>query len=194
MAAPKPDLPVLPFASQADFDAWLATQPDDAPGVWVKFAKRGSGIASLSKAEAVETALRHGWIDGQLGRLDETWWLTRFTPRSPRSIWSQINVAAAERLIAQGRMTPRGLRQVELAKADGRWARAYEPQGRAALPEDLAEALEANPVAKAFFETLTGANRYAVLFRVQAPKRPETRARKIAEMVEMLAAGRKIHG
>jgi uncharacterized protein YdeI (YjbR/CyaY-like superfamily) len=190
----KADLPTLPFASQADFDAWLAAQPDDAPGLWVKFAKKGSGIASVSKAEAIEAALRHGWIDGQLDRLDDTWWLTRFTPRGPRSKWSKINVATAEKLIAAGTMTPRGQRQVDAAKADGRWAAAYAPQSKAEVPEDLAQALAANPKAKAFFETLKGANRYAVLYRIGAVKKAETRARKIAEFVAMLAEHRTFHG
>lgn len=190
----KADLPTLPFAGQAEFETWLGGQPEGAPGVWVKFAKGDSGIASITKAQAVEAALRHGWIDGQLGRLDETWWLTRFTPRGPRSKWSKINVAAAERLIAAGTMTPRGLREVEAAKADGRWAAAYAPQSQAEVPDDLAAALAANPKAKAFFTTLKGANRYAVLYRIGAVKKPETRARKIAEFVQMLAEGRTFHG
>ncbi|MDB5428985.1 MAG: hypothetical protein JWP35_101 [Caulobacter sp.] len=190
----KADLPTLPFESQDAFDAWLAGQPDDAPGLWVKFAKKDSGIASVSKAQAIEAALRYGWIDGQLDKLDDTWWLTRFTPRGPRSKWSQINVATAEKLIKAGRMTARGRRGVDAAKADGRWAAAYQPASKATIPDDLAQALAANPKAKAFFETLTGANRYAVLYRIGAVKKAETRARKIAEFVTMLEEHRTVHG
>ena len=190
----KADLPTLPFESQDAFDAWLAKQPDDAPGLWVKFAKKDAGIASVSKADAIEAALRHGWIDGQLDKLDDTWWLTRFTPRGPRSKWSKINVATAEKLIKAKRMTERGQREVDAAKADGRWAVAYEPASKATVPDDLAKALAANPKAKAFFETLTGANRYAVLYRIGAVKKAETRARKIAEFVTMLEAHRTVHG
>lgn len=190
----KPDLPVLPFESQAAFDAWLSAQPDDAPGLWVKFARKDSGIVSISKAEAIETALRHGWIDGQLDKLDDTWWLTRFTPRKAGSKWSKINVATAEKLIAAGRMTPRGQREADAAKADGRWAAAYAPQSKAEVPPDLAKALDANPRAKAFFETLKGASRYAVLYRIGTVKRAETRARKIEQFVAMLAEHRTVHG
>jgi uncharacterized protein YdeI (YjbR/CyaY-like superfamily) len=190
---PKADLPTLPFPTQADFDAWLSAQPGNSPGLWVKFAKKDSGIDTITKAQAIETALRHGWIDGQLDKLDETWWLTRFTPRGPRSKWSKINVATAERLMAAGCMTPRGQAQVDSAKSDGRWQAAYAPASTAEVPPDLAEALAENPKAKAFFETLTGANRYAVLYRVQEPKKPETRARRIAAFVAMLAEHRKVH-
>ena len=188
------DLPTLPFASQADFDAWLGKQPDDAPGLWVKFAKKDSGIVSVSKAEAIETALRHGWIDGQLDKLDATWWLTRFTPRGPRSQWSKNNVATAETLIKAGKMTAQGQREVDAAKADGRWAAAYAPASKATVPDDLAKAMAANPKAKAFFETLTGANRYAVLYRIGSVKKAETRARKIEQFVAMLAEHRTFHG
>jgi uncharacterized protein YdeI (YjbR/CyaY-like superfamily) len=191
---PGSDLPLLPFPSRAAFEAWLAAQPADSPGLWVKFARPGAGVPSISKAEAVEAALCHGWIDGQLGRIDAQWWKTRFTPRGARSAWSENNRATALRLIAEGRMGPRGLAEVERAKADGRWDAAYAPQSRIAVPDDLQAALDGAPAAAAFFATLDSANRYAVLYRVTTAKKPETRARRIAQLVAMLAEGRRIHG
>ena len=188
------NLPILLFASQAAFAEWLAEQADDAPGAWLRFAKKGAGVASLTKAEAIDAALCHGWIDGQLDKYDAVSWLIRFTPRKARSKWSEVNRTRATELIAAGQMQPRGLAEVERAKADGRWEAAYAPASTAKVPEDLAEALGANPEAKAFFEGLTGANRYAVLYRIGAVKKPETRARKIAEFVALLAKGETLHG
>ena len=189
----KPDQPVIAFASQADWEAWLAAQPADSPGVWVKFAKKSAGAASVTKLEAIESALCHGWIDSQIGRFDEHWFVTRFTPRRPRGRWSEVNRTAAIRLIEADRMQPAGLREVEAARADGRWDAAYAPQSTAQAPPDLQAALDADPRAKAFFEALDGANRYAVLYRVQDARKPETRARRIAQFVAMLSEGRKIH-
>jgi uncharacterized protein YdeI (YjbR/CyaY-like superfamily) len=186
-------LPVLAFADQAAFEAWLADAPPDTPGLWLKLAKQGSGLASLTKAEAIDAALCHGWVDGQLNPYDDLCWLVRFTPRKPRSKWSQKNRERAEQLIAEGRMRPRGLAEVEAAKADGRWAAAYASASRAEVPADLQAALDANPKASAFFATLTGANRYAILYRIGTVKRPETRARKIAEFVAMLERGETFH-
>ena len=165
-----------------------------APGAWLRFAKKGAAIASLTKTEAIDTALCHGWIDGQLDKYDAESWLIRFTPRKARSKWSEVNRTRAEELIAAGRMRQRGLAEVDRAKADGRWAAAYAPASSARVPEDLAQALAANPKAAAFFATLTGANRYAVLYRIGAVKRAETRARKIAGFVAMLERGETIHG
>lgn len=187
-------LPILLFASQAAFAEWLAAQGDDAAGAWLRLAKKGVGVASLTKAEAIDAALCEGWIDGQLDKYDEASWLIRFTPRKARSKWSEVNRTRATELIAAGQMQLRGLAEVERAKADGRWEAAYAPASTAKVPEDLAEALGANPEAKAFFEGLTGANRYAVLYRIGAVKRPETRARKIAEFVAMLARGETVYG
>jgi uncharacterized protein YdeI (YjbR/CyaY-like superfamily) len=179
-------LPIIAFADARAFEAWLAAQPAEAPGLWLKLAKQGNPESRLTKAEAVDAALCHGWIDGQLNPYDEAWWLTRFTPRKPRSKWSRNNRERAEELIAAGRVTPSGLAQIEAARADGRWAAAYASAGKAEVPEDLQAALDANPAAAAFFATLTGNNRYAILYRIGAVKRAETRARKIAEFVAML--------
>jgi uncharacterized protein YdeI (YjbR/CyaY-like superfamily) len=188
------DLPILLFAAQPAFEEWLAQQPEGAPGAWLRFAKKGAAITSLTKAEAIDAALCHGWIDGQLDKYDAESWLIRFTPRKARSKWSEVNRTRAEELIAAGTMRPRGLAEVASAKADGRWASAYAPASSARVPEDLAQALAANPKAAAFFATLTGANRYAVLYRIGAVKRAESRARKITEFVAMLERGETVHG
>jgi len=186
-------LPVIGFAEGRAFEAWLAAQPADAPGLWLKLAKQGSAIASLSKAEAIDAALCHGWVDGQLNPYDEGCWLIRFTPRKPRSKWSQKNRERAEQLIAEGRMCSRGMAEIEAARADGRWDAAYPSASKAEVPPDLQAALDANPDAAAFFATLTGANRYAILYRIGAVKKAETRARKIAQFVDMLARGETLH-
>jgi len=187
-------LPVILFESQAAFEAWLASQPPDVKGAWLRFAKKNASFESLTKAEAIDAALCHGWIDGQLDKYDEQSWLIRFTPRKARSQWSQVNRARAEALIAEGRFLPSGLNQVDQARADGRWDKAYAPASKAQVPEDLQAALEASPAAATFFATLTGANRYAILYRIGAVKRPETRARKIADYVAMLERGETLHG
>lgn len=187
-------LPVVSFASQSEWERWLdASHASADAGVWLKVAKKGSGIASVTHPEALEVALCFGWIDGQRLGHDETWFLQKFTPRRPRSRWSRINRDAATALIAHGRMHPAGLAQVEAAKADGRWDAAYEGQGSATVPEDLQAALDASPKAAAFFATLGSQNRYAILYRVQDAKRPETRARRIASFVAMLEEGKTIH-
>jgi uncharacterized protein YdeI (YjbR/CyaY-like superfamily) len=182
-------LPVLPFASKAAWGEWLAANHATSKGVWLKLAKAGSGIPSVTYAEAVDVALCHGWIDGQKDAYDQAWWLQRFTPRTPRSKWSKINCAKVEALMAAGEMRPAGLTEVEQARADGRWAAAYDSPRTATVPEDLAAALDANPEAAAFFATLKGTSRYAVLFRIHDAKRPATRAKRIEQFVEMLARG-----
>ena len=182
------------FETAQGFGDWLSAQPDDAAGAWLRFARKGAGIASLSKAEAIDLALCHGWIDGQLDKYDAQSWLIRFTPRKARSKWSEVNRTRALELIADGRMTPRGQAEIDRAKADGRWEAAYAPASRIEVPADLRAALDQNPSASAFFATLTGANRYAVLYRIGAVKRPETRARKIAEFVAMLERRETVHG
>lgn len=187
-------LPVMDFADRAAFERWLVSQPSNVPGLWIKFARKGAGLASLSKAEAIDAALCHGWIDGQLDKYDAAHWLVRFTPRKPRSKWSEINRARALQLIEAGRMSEAGLAQVRAAQADGRWDAAYASASKAEVPSDLQEALDNSPNAAAFFSTLTGANRYAILYRINAVKRPETRARKIASFVAMLERGETIHG
>jgi uncharacterized protein YdeI (YjbR/CyaY-like superfamily) len=190
---PAPDLPLLTFPDAEAFEAWLANQAETSAGAWLKFAKAGASERTLSKTDAVDGALAYGWIDGQLGRVDEHYYKIRFTPRTARSAWSQINRERVERLIPLGRMTARGLAEVERAKADGRWDAAYAPQGRAHPDADLLAALDAQPKARAFFDSLDAANRYAVIYRVQRAGGPEKRATKIAELVARMAAGQAFH-
>jgi uncharacterized protein YdeI (YjbR/CyaY-like superfamily) len=188
----KSELPIVEFRSQLEWASWLEENHAQASGVWLKLAKKDSDARTVTYAEAVEEAICYGWIDGQVARHDERYYRQRFTPRRPRSRWSQINRGRAERLTAQRRMKPAGLKQVEAARADGRWDAAYAPPSTAKVPEDLQRALDQNSAAKAFFGTLDGANRYAILYRVEDAKRPETRARRIAEFVAMLAEGRTL--
>jgi uncharacterized protein YdeI (YjbR/CyaY-like superfamily) len=190
---PADDLPALAFASRQAWQDWLAGHHQTSPGLWLKIAKKGAGTSTISYAEALDAALCFGWIDGQKDKLDDEYWLQRFTPRKRRSKWSKINREKAERLIADGRMQPAGLREVEAARADGRWEAAYERQAAATVPPDLARELDRNPAAREFFATLTGVNRYAILYRIQDAKRPETRARRIAKFVEMLAERKTIY-
>ena len=194
MAERRHGLPVLTFGSGENFEEWLEQQPADAAGAWLKLAKKSPSRAGLTKAEAIDAALCYGWIDGQLDKYDDNFWLVRFTPRKARSKWSQVNKRRAEELLAEGRMRQSGLAQIEAAKADGRWAAAYAPASSAKVPADLQDALDNNPRAANFFATLKGANRYAILYRIGSVKRPETRARKIAEYVAMLERGETIHG
>jgi uncharacterized protein YdeI (YjbR/CyaY-like superfamily) len=186
-------LPTIAFASRAEWAAWLADHHDDIDGLWVKFAKKDSGIDSVTYAEAVEVALCYGWIDGQAAAHDDAHWLQRFTPRRARSRWSKINRDKATALIKSGDMRPAGLAEVEAAKADGRWKAAYDSHRTATVPPDLEKALDANRKAKKFFATLTSQNRYAILYRIDEAKRPETRARRISMYVEMLAEGKTLY-
>jgi uncharacterized protein YdeI (YjbR/CyaY-like superfamily) len=193
-AAPRAELPVQAFASPAALERWLHAHHEESPGIWLRLMKKASGQPGVTYAEALDLALAFGWIDGQTKTYDAHSWLRKFVPRGARSIWSKINRAKALVLITEERMQPAGLVQVDRAKKDGRWAAAYDSPSNAKPPADFSAALAASPRAAAFFSTLKGANRYAVLFRVQAPKKPETRARKIREMVAMLEKGEKIHG
>jgi uncharacterized protein YdeI (YjbR/CyaY-like superfamily) len=186
-------LPILTFADARAFEAWLEAQGPIAPGLWLRLAKKGAPARTLTKLEAIDAALCHGWIDGQLDKYDDHTWLIRFTPRKPRGRWSQLNRTRATGLLAEGRMRPAGVAQIEMAKSDGRWDLAYAPASAAEAPPDLAAALDANPKAAAFFATLTGANRYAILYRIGTVKTPEARARKIARFVAMLERGETIH-
>jgi uncharacterized protein YdeI (YjbR/CyaY-like superfamily) len=190
---PQADLPVLGFADQGAWESWLAGRHDESPGIWLKIPKKGSGVPGVSYADALAVALCYGWIDGQKGRLDDEYWLQRFGPRRRGSRWSKINTEKAAELIEAGLMQPAGLREVELAKADGRWDAAYQGQRAMDVPEDLAAELARNEAAGAFFATLSGVNRYAILYRIGDAKRPETRARRIAKYVAMLAAHETIH-
>ncbi len=189
----KPELPILPFASREAWEVWLAEEHATSDGLWLKIAKKGSGIETVTFAEALDVALCYGWIDSQRAGFDGRYFLQRLTPRKPRSTWSQVNREKVAGLIEAGRVKPAGLREVERAKADGRWDAAYEPQSAATVPDDLRLELEGNEGAREFFETLDKANRYAILFRIQDAKKPETRARRIAKYIEMLAEGKKLH-
>src|ERR1700722_18975526 len=187
------ELPVRSFASSADWEAWLAAQPLTSKGAWLKLAKSASGIASVSKPEAIDAALCHGWIDGLVHKFDTDYWLIRFTPRRPKGKWSQINRARALILIKLGRMQSAGMKEVERAKLDGRWKAAYAPQSKATVPEDLQRALDRNPSARRNFNRLDRINRYAILYRVHDAKRPETRTQRIKRYVTMLSRGETIH-
>lgn len=183
------ELPILPFESKKKFADWLAKNHDKSAGVWLKIAKKAAGISTVTYAEALDVALCYGWIDGQKGNFDEQYFLQKFTPRRPKSIWSKINVEKVEGLIASGEMKPAGLKAVEAAKLDGRWAAAYASQKNMAVPPDFQSALNKNKKAKAFFETLTGAKRYSFLFRIETAKKAETREKRIRQFVEMLERG-----
>ena len=187
------DFPILPFPTPEAWDAWLAENHEGADGIWVKIAKKSTGIETVAYPEVLDVAISYGWIDGQRRALDETWFLQKFTPRRERSQWSRINRDKATRLIEEGRMKPAGMREVERAKADGRWDAAYEPQTTSAVPPDLQAELDADPRAREFFESLSSQNRYAILYRLQDAKRPETRARRLATFVQMLKERRTLH-
>ncbi len=189
----KQGLPIIPFASQEDWERWLAEHHGTSKGLWLKIAKKDTGIDTVTYAEALDGALCYGWIDGQKGALDDQFWLQKFTPRGPRSKWSKINREKAGVLIEAGRVKPAGLAAIEQARSDGRWEQAYASQSKAVVPEDLQKELDRNPKAAAFFATLDSANRYAVLYRIQEAKKPETRARRIEKFIGMLNRGEKVH-
>jgi uncharacterized protein YdeI (YjbR/CyaY-like superfamily) len=185
--------PTLAFDSQSSLETWLEEHSANAAGIWLKIARKESGIPSVNYAEALECALCFGWIDGQKAALDEQYWLQKFTPRGKKSGWSKINREKAVALMAAGRMRPGGMRQVEAAQADGRWEAAYESQRSIGMPEDLQRELDKHPAALAFFNTLDSANRYAVLYRVTTARKAETRAVRVTRLVEMLENHQKIH-
>lgn len=185
--------PTLTVTNQAEWESWLELNGSAVTGVWLRLAKKTADQQTVSYAEAVESALCHGWIDGQKKAESEHYWLQRFTPRTAKSIWSKINKAKAEALISAGRMQAAGMRQIDRAKQDGRWDTAYSSASTSTIPEDFQRALDANKKAKAFFATLNSQNRYAILFRIQNSKKAETRAKKIAQFIEMLAHGEKLH-
>jgi uncharacterized protein YdeI (YjbR/CyaY-like superfamily) len=185
------ELPIVPFESKKKWADWLARQHDKSTGVWLKLAKKDSGISSITYEEALDVALCYGWIDGQKKGFDERYWLQKFTPRGRKSIWSKINTEKSERLITSGKMRPAGLKAIEAAKQDGRWEAAYASQKNISVPEDFQAALNENKEAKAFFGTMNSVNRYAILFRIHQAKKAETRARRIQQFVEMLERGEK---
>jgi uncharacterized protein YdeI (YjbR/CyaY-like superfamily) len=187
------DLPIILFINQRTFEAWLEDHPRDEKGVWVKLARKGSDATSIDYAAAVESALCFGWIDSLSASYDQQYYLQKFTPRTAKSRWSKLNTEKAEALIAAGRMQPSGYRQVELAKADGRWETAYDPQSQITIPEDFQAAMDDNPQANEFFSTLNGSNRYAILHRIQIARKPENRSARIQKFIEMLAANEKIY-
>ena len=181
------------FATQDSWRTWLAKNHSSVDGVWIKFAKKSSGKKSVNYQEAVEVALCYGWIDGKVQRIDEDYYRQRFTPRRPRSKWSKINRDKVSRLIETGAMQPPGLAEVERAKADGRWAAAYDSPKSIPVPKDFRQELEKHPVAREFFETINKSNRYAILYQIEDAKRPETRARRIAKFVDMLNERQKLY-
>lgn len=187
------EFPVRTFKSRKHWSAWLEEHHRDSTGIWLRIAKKGSEIQSVSYAEALEVALCYGWIDGQKKPENDAAWLQRFLPRSSKSLWSRINRDKASALVASGLMKPAGLEAIENAKRSGRWDQAYDSPSRATVPDDLQAALDSSPAAKAFFETLDRANRYAILWRIQTVKRPETRTRKIEQFIEMLERKERIH-
>ena len=187
----KPDLPIVPFSSRGAWEAWLEGRHTTSEGLWLKIAKKRSGIETVSYDEAIEVALCYGWIDGQVRRFDEDYYMQRFTPRRPRSRWSKVNRKKATELIKRGKMKAAGLREVERAKADGRWDAAYDAPSTATVPDDLRRELEKNEKAREFFSELDGRNRYAILYQIQDAKKPETRARRIAKYAAMLAEQKK---
>ncbi|MGH2516552.1 MAG: YdeI/OmpD-associated family protein [Ktedonobacterales bacterium] len=187
-------LPTLSFATQEDWEAWLDEHAHDTPGLWLKIARKGAGVQSISYALALESALCYGWIDGQKAALDDQhYWLQKFTPRRPKSGWSKVNREKVEALIATGRMRAAGLRQVERAKADGRWEAAYDAQSTIQVPPDFQSELDQHAEAREFFGSLNSANRYAILYRIHTAKKPATRTARIQKFIEMLSRREKLH-
>lgn len=188
-----PELPRVLFATPADWEEWLREHHAEPDGLWLQIAKKGSGVQSVTYAEALDVALCWGWIDGQKRSQDASVFLQKFTPRRARSVWSKVNRQHVARLVDAGRMQPPGLREVERAQADGRWDAAYDSPSTATVPADLQAALDADPAARDFFATLGSANRYSILWRIATAKRPATRAARIAQLVAMCAEGRTLH-
>ena len=187
------DLPVLLFKTQEEWEQWLEKNHSQADGVWLQMYRNDTGLLSVNYAQALEEALCYGWIDGMVKSYNETSFIQKFTPRRAKSIWSERNTKHIERLTAAGKMKPAGIAEVEKAKADGRWEKAYTSWSGAAVPEDFLAALNKNKKAKAFFSTLSKQNLYAIYFRLQNAKKPETRAKRIATFVQMLERGEKFH-
>ena len=187
------NLPIRTFATAAEWNVWLDTHHAASAGVWLRLAKKSADFATLSYAEALDIALWYGWIDGQKGAYDDSAWVQKFTPRGARSIWSRINREKVERFIAEGRMQPAGLAAVERARQNGQWDNAYDSARSMTVPDDFLAALAANPLAEAAFAALNATNRYAMLFRIQTAKKPETRLRRIEQLVAMLARGEKLY-
>jgi len=189
----KDELPLIPFASQAIWEQWLEQNHAVSNGIWLQFYKKGSGIASVTYPEALDVALCYGWIDAQLKSIDELSYKQHFTPRRPKSIWSKRNIEHVARLTTEGRMKPTGIKQVESAKSDGRWEQAYDSPGNMVLPQDFLAELSKDKKALAFYESLGKTNKYAICWRIQTAKRPETKEKRMKEILEMLRKEEKFH-
>ncbi len=189
----KADLPIISFKSPKEWANWLDKNHAKSSGIWLRLFKKGSGVATVTYAEALDEALCYGWIDGQLDKYDDKSWLRKFTPRRPKSVWSKRNIEHVNRLSDAGKMKPAGLKEVAAAKADGRWGRAYDSPGAMQVPGDFLKELSKNKKARAFFETLNKANTYAIAWRLQTAKKPETRAKRMQAILEMLKRGEKLH-
>jgi uncharacterized protein YdeI (YjbR/CyaY-like superfamily) len=192
-ANPRNEVEIRAFPSAKEWEQWLAKRHLNSTGIWLQLFKKGSGVASVTYAEALAAAMCFGWIDGQLKKHDEQSWLRRFTPRRPRSVWSRRNCELVEQLIEAGKMRPAGLKEVEAAKSDGRWTRAYDSPNKMKVPQDFLKELSKNKAAQRFFETLNKTNTYAIAWRLQTAKKPETRERRLRVIIEMLAKGEKFH-
>ena len=190
---PKKEIEILPFKTIKAFEKWLSKNHDYAEGIWLKFYKKDSGEKSITHEEAIHEALCYGWIDGQANKFDDISWIQKFTPRRPRSIWSKRNIAIIERLTELGKMKPSGAAEVEKARADGRWEKAYDSPANMTVPPDFMKALSKNKKAKTFFESLNKTNKYAICWRLQTAKKPETKEKRIKAIIEMLAKGEKFH-
>lgn len=187
------EVPIKRFRSRAAWARWLLKYHESSDGIWLEMAKEQSGLPSVNHAEALEVALCCGWIDGQVARVDDDWYRQRFTPRRARSKWSQLNRATVERLHAEERLTPAGIRAMEAAMSDGRWAAAYASPSRMTVPDDLAAYFKTHARAREFFEQLDRRNRYAILYRLQDARRPETRQRRLEKFIGMLEAGETLY-
>lgn len=185
------NLPIIAFTTTETFETWLSTNHEDPKGLWIKIFKKDTGIKTISYQEALDVALCYGWIDGQKQSFDEQSWLQKFTPRRAKSIWSKVNIGHVERLIAEGRMRAAGLKAVEKAKADGRWENAYDSQSKMVIPEDFLKELSKNQAAEAFFQGLNKTSLFSIGFRLQTAKKPETREKRMKEILEKLAKGEK---
>lgn len=188
-----PGKPVLTFSKPGQWEQWLAKNHEQTEGVWIRFFKKGSATQGITYAQALDEALCYGWIDGQAKKYDEQSWIQKFTPRRQGSVWSKRNIEHVERLTKAGKMKPAGLKQIEAARADGRWKKAYDSPANMATPADLLKALEKNKKAKAFFESLNKTNKYAINWRLQTAKKPETREKRMEKILDMLTKGEKFH-
>jgi len=193
MSESKSDLPIISFASDKEWEQWLEENGATSNGIWIKMAKKESGHPSVNHPQALDIALCFGWIDGQRLKFDDEYFLQKFTPRRAKSMWSKVNQDKVAALIAAGKMREAGFKEIERAKADGRWEAAYESQSKMAVPDDLQAALDQNPKAQSFFDSLNSVNRYSILYRITTAKKAETRQKRLEKFVTMLNEGKKIY-